>query len=111
MLEPSLPDRYQLYHTLWIIKFAGGSRKPPGLGGTEGPSGERILPWRPTLDAVDQALEPQPGKEPLDRLLASIQHLPRPVAISLRNTFRHKARVTLTLAALALGAKRLRALA
>jgi putative ABC transport system permease protein len=43
------------------------------------------------------------GRGPLDRLLGSIQQLPRPVAISLRNTFRHKARVTLTLAALALG--------
>ncbi len=43
------------------------------------------------------------GKGPLDRALGAIQQLPRPVAISLRNTFRHKARVTLTLAALALG--------
>jgi len=43
------------------------------------------------------------GKGPLDRVLGSIRQLPRPMAISLRNTFRHKARVTLTLAALALG--------
>jgi putative ABC transport system permease protein len=43
------------------------------------------------------------GNGPLDRLLGSIRRLPRPVAISLRNIFRHKARVTLTLAALALG--------
>jgi putative ABC transport system permease protein len=43
------------------------------------------------------------GKSPLDRVLGAIRQLPRPVAISLRNTFRHKARVTLTLAALALG--------
>ncbi|MBN1812469.1 MAG: ABC transporter permease [Anaerolineae bacterium] len=43
------------------------------------------------------------GRGPLDHLLGSIRRLPRPVAISLRNTFRHKARVTLTLAALALG--------
>jgi putative ABC transport system permease protein len=43
------------------------------------------------------------GKGPLDRVLGSVRRLPRPVAISLRNTFRHKARVTLTLAALALG--------
>jgi putative ABC transport system permease protein len=43
------------------------------------------------------------GKGPLDRALGAIRSLPRPVAISLRNTFRHKARVALTLAALALG--------
>ncbi|MBN1979554.1 MAG: ABC transporter permease [Anaerolineae bacterium] len=43
------------------------------------------------------------GRGPFDRLMGSIRRLPRPVALSLRNTFRHKARVTLTLAALALG--------
>jgi putative ABC transport system permease protein len=43
------------------------------------------------------------GRGLFDRLLGSIRRLPRPVALSLRNTFRHKARVTLTLAALALG--------
>jgi putative ABC transport system permease protein len=43
------------------------------------------------------------GKGLPDRVLGSIRCLPRPVALSLRNTFRRKARVTLTLAALALG--------
>jgi putative ABC transport system permease protein len=43
------------------------------------------------------------GKGPLDQWMGLIRWLPRPVALSLRNTFRHKARVALTLAALALG--------
>ena len=40
---------------------------------------------------------------PLDRLLSRIRRLPRPMALSLRNTFRRKARVALTLLALVLG--------
>ena len=36
----------------------------------------------------------------LDRLIARIHHLPRPLALSLRNTFRRTARVSLTLATL-----------
>jgi putative ABC transport system permease protein len=43
------------------------------------------------------------GRGAFDRLMGAIRRLPRPVALSLRNTFRHKARVSLTLAALALG--------
>ena len=43
------------------------------------------------------------GRGWLDRLLGRIRRLPRPLAISLRNTFRRKARVTLTLLALTLG--------
>jgi putative ABC transport system permease protein len=39
----------------------------------------------------------------LDRLIGRIRHLPRPMALSLRNTFRRKARVTLTLLTLTLG--------
>jgi putative ABC transport system permease protein len=37
------------------------------------------------------------GKSWLDKLIASIRGLPRPLAISLRNTFRRKGRVMLTL--------------
>lgn len=37
------------------------------------------------------------GRGPLDRLVGRIRCLPRPMAVSLRNTFRRKARVTLTL--------------
>jgi len=40
---------------------------------------------------------------PLDRLLERIRGLPRPLMLSLRNTFRRKARLTLTLATLTLG--------
>jgi putative ABC transport system permease protein len=43
------------------------------------------------------------GRGLLDRLLSRIRHLPRPIALSLRNTFRRKARVTLTLVTLLLG--------
>jgi putative ABC transport system permease protein len=43
------------------------------------------------------------GQGLLDRLLGQVRRLPRPLALSLRNTFRHKARVALTLLTLALG--------
>ena len=43
------------------------------------------------------------GHGVLDRLLGRIRSLPRPLALSLRNTFRHKARITLTLIALLIG--------
>ena len=40
------------------------------------------------------------GQGWLDRLIGRVRHLPRPLALSLRNTFRRKARVALTLATL-----------
>jgi len=43
------------------------------------------------------------GRGWLDRLLGRIRSLPRPMALSLRNTFRRKARVVLTLLTLTLG--------
>jgi len=43
------------------------------------------------------------GRGWLDQLIGSIRRLPRPLALSLRNTFRRKARVALTLLALAGG--------
>jgi len=43
------------------------------------------------------------GKHWIDRLLEKIRGLPRPLLISLRNTFRRKARLALTLSTLALG--------
>ena len=43
------------------------------------------------------------GRGWFDRLIGHIRSLPRPAALSLRNTFRRKARVTLTLLALTLG--------
>jgi putative ABC transport system permease protein len=43
------------------------------------------------------------GRGLLDRLIGRLRRLPRPLALSLRNTFRHKARVALTLLTLALG--------
>jgi putative ABC transport system permease protein len=43
------------------------------------------------------------GEGPLDRWIGRIGCLPRPMTVSLRNVFRRKARVALTLMALALG--------
>ncbi len=43
------------------------------------------------------------GASPLDRLFAQIRALPRPLTLSLRNTFRRKARIALTLITLVLG--------
>jgi putative ABC transport system permease protein len=43
------------------------------------------------------------GRGLLDRLLGRVRHLPRPLALSMRNTFRRKARVALTLLSLTLG--------
>jgi len=43
------------------------------------------------------------GRGLFDRLIGRIRRLPRPVALSLRNTFRRKARVALTLLALTIG--------
>jgi putative ABC transport system permease protein len=40
------------------------------------------------------------GQGLLDRLIGCVRRLPRPIALSLRNTFRRKARILLTLAAL-----------
>jgi putative ABC transport system permease protein len=43
------------------------------------------------------------GRGSLDRLITRVRRLPRPLALSLRNTFRRKARITLTLITLVLG--------
>jgi putative ABC transport system permease protein len=43
------------------------------------------------------------GRSWLDRLIARVRRLPRPLALSLRNTFRRKARIILTLVTLVLG--------
>jgi len=43
------------------------------------------------------------GRSWLDRLIGRIRFLPRPLALSLRNTFRRKARLALTLVTLAMG--------
>ncbi len=43
------------------------------------------------------------GKSRIDRLLERVRGLPRPVLISLRNTFRRKSRLVLTLSTLVLG--------
>jgi putative ABC transport system permease protein len=67
---------------------------PPVLGGA------RTMPH----DAISTyGLGSDFGRGLLDRLMGLVRWLPRPMALSLRNTFRHRARVVLTLIALALG--------
>jgi putative ABC transport system permease protein len=43
------------------------------------------------------------GRSAFDRLIGRIRRLPRPLALSLRNTFRRKTRIALTLATLVIG--------
>ncbi len=52
---------------------------------------------------ADAGLDEHFGRGPLDRLLTRVHGLPRPVLLSIRSTFRRKARLALTLAALTLG--------
>jgi len=62
--------------------------------------GARITPHQ----AISSyGLEGDFGASPLDRLIGKIRHLPRPLALSLRNTFRRKARVARTLLTLIIG--------
>lgn len=62
--------------------------------------GARITPHQ----AISSyGLESGFGRGWLDHLIGSIRFLPRPLALSLRNTFRRKARIVLTLLALTLG--------
>ena len=64
--------------------------------------------WRGVRITVHQAIRdtgvPETfGRRRIDRLLGAIRGLPRPALLSLRNTFRRKGRLVLTLSALALG--------
>jgi putative ABC transport system permease protein len=82
------------------VQFAVGAAVPllaalvPVLGGARMTPHEAIS---------DHGLEGRFGRGWFDRLLGRVRRLPRPMALSLRNTFRRKARVALTLATLALG--------
>ncbi len=63
--------------------------------------------WRGSRTTVREALRDGSapdhfGHGPLDRALAAVRGLPRPTLLSIRNTFRRKVRLALTLAALAL---------
>lgn len=63
-------------------------------------NGARLTP----ADAISlHGLGGKFGASWLDRVIGAIRGLPRPLALSLRNTFRHKARLSLTLLALTLG--------
>ena len=64
--------------------------------------------WRGSRLTVREALRDAGGAERfghghLDRALARLRGLPRPTLLSIRNTFRRKVRLALTLAALAVG--------
>jgi putative ABC transport system permease protein len=82
------------------IQLAVGLIVPPLAGLVPVVGGARISPHR----AISTyGLGGGFGRGWFDRLLGRVRHLPRPMALSLRNTFRRKARVSLTLIALALG--------
>jgi putative ABC transport system permease protein len=93
-------DPFQVIPTAVIIQIAVGLSVPmlaalaPVLGGA------RISPHQ----AIgNYGIGAGFGCGWLDRLVGRIRFLPRPMALSLRNTFRRKARVALTLLTLTLG--------
>jgi putative ABC transport system permease protein len=58
---------------------------------------------RPAREALAGASQAPTGNSPIDRLIGSLRGLSRPNRLALRNTFRRKGRLALTLAALTLG--------
>ena len=93
-------DNFQLIWSAVILQMAIALIVPllaalvPVLGGTRSTAHEAIR---------SHGLGTGFGEGGLDRLTGRLRSLPRPLALSLRNTFRHKARVSLTLIALTLG--------
>ena len=82
------------------IQLAVGLVVPPLAGLVPVLGGARITPHQ----AISTyGLGGRFGRGWFDRLLGHVRRLPRPMALSLRNTFRRKPRVSLTLIALALG--------
>jgi putative ABC transport system permease protein len=93
-------DQFQFAPSAVMVQVAAGLVVPmvsaliPALGGA------RITPYQAISS---QGLGGSFGRGHLDSLLARIQQLPRPLALSLRNTFRRKVRITLTMLALTMG--------
>lgn len=91
---------FQLTPTALGIQIAVGLIVPPLAGLVPVVGGARISPH----SAISTyGLGGRFGRGLLDRALGRIRFLPRPMALSLRNTFRAKARLSLTLIMLALG--------
>lgn len=91
------------YHmTSWVVGLQVGvglivpmlAALVPVIGGARATVNEALS---------SQGLGGKFGKGVLDRVISHIRGLPRPLALSLRNTFRRKARVVLTLITLLLG--------
>ena len=82
------------------IQLAVGLLVPPVAALIPVLAGARITPHQ----AISSyGLGGRFGKSPFDRLIGRIRFLPRPLALSLRNTFRRKMRIALTLITLVLG--------
>jgi putative ABC transport system permease protein len=82
------------------IQLAVGLVVPPLAALVPAIGGARITPHR----AISSyGLGGAFGKSWFDRLIGAIRGLPRPLALSVRNTFRRKARITLTMITLVLG--------
>jgi putative ABC transport system permease protein len=93
-------DSFRVFPFAIIIQMAVGLATPvlaalaPVMGGARITAHEAISSY---------GLGGGFGRGLLDGMIGRLRRLPRPLALSLRNTFRHKARVALTLLTLALG--------
>ena len=94
------PGALQLMLSPLLLQAAIGLLVPLGAALVPVLGGARISPHQ----AIGtHGLGGRFGRSWVDRLIGRIRGLPRPTALSLRNTFRRKARVSLTLLALTLG--------
>ena len=95
-----VPGSFQAVPRAIVVQVAVGLAVPVLAALVPVMGGARITPHK----AISTyGLGGRFGRGPLDRLIGRLRRLPRPMALSLRNTFRHKARVALTLLTLALG--------
>jgi putative ABC transport system permease protein len=93
-------DQFQFAPSAVMVQVAAGLTVPVVSALVPALAGARITPHQ----AINsQGLAGNFGRGWLDRLLARIQQLPRPLALSLRNTFRRKVRIALTMLALTMG--------
>lgn len=91
---------FQMVPTAVAVQMAMGLAVPLAAALVPVIGGARATPHRAIST---HGLGGRFGRGWLDRVMARARGLPRPMALSLRNTFRRKARVSLTLLALTLG--------
>ncbi len=95
-----VPDPFQFAPSAVAVQVVAGLLVPMVSAFIPALDGARITPHQ----AINShGLGGSFGRGWLDGLLARIQQLPRPLALSLRNTFRRKVRITLTMLALTMG--------